>query len=94
MLRRVVIGVAMACLMSGAAYAQDETEAPASPCTDRLDSVADIVADKVNSGALSDDDAQKANEMLDTAQGQCTDGDSAAAFKTLDSVLAMTGKAK
>jgi len=93
MLRRVVTGVAMACLMGGAAYAQDETGGQDNQCADQLTKAEEIVHDKIDSGALSQDDADKANILLDEAQDKCTSGDSAGAITTLDSVMAMTGKA-
>jgi len=65
MLRRVVIGVAIACLMGGAAYAVDEDPAVDNECTAQLTAVEETVHDKIESSALSEADAEKVNELLD-----------------------------
>ncbi len=46
MLRRVAIGLAMACLMGGTAYAADE-EAVDNECTEQLTTVEETVHDKL-----------------------------------------------
>ena len=91
MLRRVVIGVAIACLMTGAAYAVDE-EAVDNECTAQLTSVEETVHDKVESNALSEADADKVNELLDQADALCTEGKFAEASATLATVNKMVGK--
>ena len=64
MLRRAVLGVAVLCLMGGAAYAQDETEGD-NECTQQLTAAEETVHDKIESNALSEADAEKVNELLD-----------------------------
>jgi hypothetical protein len=93
MLRRVVIGVAMACLMGGTAYAVDE-ETGDNQCTEQLTAAEEAVQNKVDANALSDDETNKVNELLDEADDQCTKGDIAGATKTLGSVSAMLAKTK
>jgi hypothetical protein len=91
MLRRVVIGVAMASLMGGAAYAVDE-DAGDNECTAQLTSVEETVHDKIESNALSEDDADKVNELLDEADALCTEGKFPEASATLATVSKMVGK--
>ncbi len=98
MLRRVVIGVSLACLMGGAAYAVDEP--PAAPaegddqCSQLLAATEAAVQNKVEANAINEADSDKVNELLDQADAQCTEGDLAGATKTLGGVDAMLGKAK
>ena len=94
MLRRVVIGVAMACLMDGAAYAQDEEPAGDNECTAQLTAVEETVHDKIESNALSEADADKVNELLDEADALCTEGKFTEASATLATVTKMVGKAQ
>jgi hypothetical protein len=91
MLRRVVIGVAMASLMGGAAYAVDE-DAVDNECTTQLTSVEETVHDKIESNALSEADADKVNELLDEADALCTEGKFPEASATLATVSKMVGK--
>jgi hypothetical protein len=91
MLRRVVIGVAMASLMGGAAYAVDE-DAGDNECTAQLASVEETVHDKIESNALSEADADKVNELLDEADALCTEGKFPEASATLATVSKMVGK--
>ena len=91
MLRRVVIGVAMASLMGGAAYAVDE-DAGDNECTAQLTSVEETVHDKIESNALSEADADKVNELLDEADALCTEGKYPEASATLATVSKMVGK--
>ena len=91
MLRRVVIGVAMASLMGGAAYAVDE-DAGDNECTAQLTSVEETVHDKIESNALSEADADKVNELLDEADALCTEGKFPEASATLATVSRMVGK--
>lgn len=92
MLRRVVIGVAMACLMGGAAYAQDEEPAGDNECTSQLTAVEETVHDKIESNALSEADANKVNELLDEADALCTEGKFPEASAALATVSKMVGK--
>ena len=91
MLRRAVLGVAIACLMGGAAYAQDETEGD-NECTSQLTAVEETVHDKIEANALSEDDANKVNELLDEADALCTEGKFTEASATLATVNKMVGK--
>ena len=91
MLRRVVIGAAMACLMGGAAYAVDE-EPVDNECTQQLTATEEAVQNKIDANALSDTDADKVNELLDEADALCTEGKFAEASATLATVSKMVGK--
>jgi hypothetical protein len=88
MLRRVVIGVAMASLLGGAAYAQDEMEGD-SECTRQLTTAEEIVHDKIEANALSEADAEKVNELLDEADALCTEGKVDEANATLATINKM-----
>jgi len=56
MLRRVVIGAAMACLMGGTAYAVDE-EPTDTACSDQVAAADEAIQSKVDANALSEDEA-------------------------------------
>ena len=90
MLRRVVIGVAMTCLMGGAAYAVDD-EAVDNECTQQLTAAEEAVQNKIDANALNEADAEKVNELLDQADAQCTEGKFAEASATLATVTKMVG---
>jgi hypothetical protein len=95
MLRRAFIGVSLACLMGGAAYAVDEPpagEESDDQCSQQLAATEAEVQNKVEANSLSDADTDKVNELLDQADAQCTEGDLAGATKTLGTVEAMLGK--
>jgi hypothetical protein len=97
MLRRVVIGVSLACLMGGAAYAVDEPAPPAQgddQCSQELATAEAAVQSKVEANALSEADTDKVNELLDAADAQCTEGNLAEATKTLGTVTGIVAKAK
>jgi hypothetical protein len=89
MLRRAVLGVALICLAGGIAYAQDEGD---NECTAQLTSVEEKVHDKIEANALSDDAADKVNELLDEADALCTEGKFAEASATLATISKMIGK--
>ena len=91
MLRRVLIGVAIACLMGGAAYAQDEEPAD-SQCAQQLTTAQEVVQDKVDANALSEADQEKVYELLDQADALCTEGKSDEASATLAAVNQMVAK--
>jgi G3E family GTPase len=91
MLRRVVIGAAMACLMGGTAYAVDE-DAVDNQCTEQLTAAEEAVQNKID--AMSDADAEKVNELLDQADAQCTEGNFKDASATLATVNGMVAKTK
>jgi hypothetical protein len=93
MLRRVVIGACFACLMGGTAYAVDEN-APDNECTEQLSQAEDVVNDKIEANAFSEDDANKVNELLDEAEADCNAGDFKEAEATLATVNKMAAKAK
>ena len=93
MLRRVVIGVAMTCLMGGAAYAVDEG-AVDNECTEQLTTAEETVHDRIESNALSEADADKVNELLDQADALCTEGKFAEASATLATVNKLVGKSR
>jgi hypothetical protein len=91
MLRRVVIGVAMSCLMVSGAYAQDE-EAANSECAQQLTTAQEIVQDKVDANALSEADQEKIYALLDEADALCTEGKSQEASAALATVNTMVAK--
>ena len=90
MLRRAVLGVAMACLIGGGAYAQDETEGD-NECTQQLTVAEETVHDKIEANALSEADAEKVNELLDEADALCTEGKFDEAGATLATITQMVG---
>jgi hypothetical protein len=95
MLKRMVIGVSLACLMGGAAYAVDEPQEEGDDqCSQQLAATEVAVQNKVETNALSESDTDKVNELLDQADAQCTEGDLAGATKTLGGVEAMLAKTK
>jgi hypothetical protein len=89
MLRRAGLGVAIMCLMAGAAYAQDDVD---NECTAQLTAAEEAVHDKIESNALSEADAEKVNELLDEADALCTEGKFDEASATLATVNKMVGK--
>ena len=105
MLRRVLIGASVVCLLAGAAYAQEEGAAPPAAaaeegegegdaCSQALAATEESVRDKLESGSMSDADTEKVNELLDQADAQCTEGDMEGATTTLDQVKSMVAKAQ
>ena len=92
MLRRVVIGASLACLMGGAAYAVDEPAEGDDQCTQQLAAAEEAVQNKIDANTLSEEDTDKANELLDQADAQCTVGDLAKATETLTAVNKIVGK--
>jgi hypothetical protein len=86
-----MIGVAMACLMGGTAYAVDE-EAVDNECTQQLTTTEETVHDRIESNALSEADADKVNELLDQADALCTEGKFTEASATLATVNKLVGK--
>lgn len=97
MLRRVVIGAALACLMGGTAYAVDEPAEPTEgddQCTQQLAAAEEAVQNKIDANTLSEEDTEKANELLDQADAQCTEGNLTGATATLADVNKIVAKAK
>jgi hypothetical protein len=93
MLRGVVIGVAIAGLIAGAAYAQDgEEAAPDSECAQQLTTAQEMVQDKVDANALSEADQEKVYALLDEADALCTEGKSQEASAALATVSQMVAK--
>ncbi|HVQ10655.1 MAG TPA: hypothetical protein VMS19_01975 [Methyloceanibacter sp.] len=92
MLRRVVIGASLACLLSGAAYAVDEPAEGDDQCTQQLAAAEEAVQNKIDAQSLSEADTEKVNELLDQADAQCTEGNLAEATATLATVNKMVGK--
>jgi hypothetical protein len=93
MLRRVVIGAALACLLGGSACAVDEAQPEGDDqCTQKLAASEEAVQDKVDANTISEDDMEKANELLDQADAQCTEGDLAGATDTLAKVNDIVAK--
>ena len=92
MLRRVVIGASLACLLSGAAYAVDEPAEGDDQCTQQLAATEEAVQNKIDAQSLSEADTEKVNELLDQADAQCTEGNLAEATATLATVNKMVGK--
>jgi len=89
MLKRVVIGVVMVCLMGGAAYAVDEEPAD-NECSDQVASTDEAVQTKIDANALSDADQQKVNQLLDEADALCTEGkfqDASAKLATINGLI-------
>jgi soluble cytochrome b562 len=82
MLRRVAIGVALACIMGGTAYAVDDDVD--NECTKQLSAAEEAVQNKIDANALSDEEADKVNELLDQADALCTQGN----FKDASAALA------
>jgi soluble cytochrome b562 len=90
MLRRVAIGVALACMMGGTAYAVDEDVD--NECTKQLSAAEEAVQNKIDANALNDDEAEKVNELLDQADALCTEGNFKDASAALAQVNDLIGK--
>ena len=59
MLRRVVIGASLACLMGGAAYAVDEPAEGDDQCTQQLAAAEEAVQNKIDANTLSEEDTER-----------------------------------
>jgi soluble cytochrome b562 len=90
MLRRVAIGVALACILGGTAYAVDEDVD--NECTEQLSAAEEAVQNKLDANALNEADAEKVNELLDQADALCTEGNFKDASAALAQVNGMIGK--
>ena len=95
MLKRVVTGAALSCLIFGTAYAAEEgagTEPGADdPCVQQLAAAEEAVATRQENAPLSDEEFAKVNELLDQADAQCTEGklqDATATLATVNSLIA------
>jgi hypothetical protein len=75
------------------AAAEEEGEGEGDACSQALAATEETVRDKLESGTMSEADTEKMNELLDTADGQCTEGDMDGATATLEQVKAMVAKA-
>jgi hypothetical protein len=93
MLKRLVIGGCMAWLLGGTTYAADE-QSGAMQCTEELTKAEELVNDKIDANAISEDDAEKVDELLDQADADCTAGNFKDASTTLDTVNSIVAKAK
>jgi hypothetical protein len=86
MVRRAAIGVSLACLIGGAAYAADEDVTPRddeAACNQKLEASEATLRDKLGAKTLSEEDIDTINELLDKADAACTEGDMKAATKPL-----------
>ena len=92
MLRRVVIGTALALLMGGSAYAVDEPAEGGDQCTQQLAAAEEAVESAQEAKPLSEEDFAKVNELLDQADAQCTEGNLNDATATLAAVSGIIGK--
>ncbi|HZP09691.1 hypothetical protein [Methyloceanibacter sp.] len=90
MLRRVAIGAALACILGGTAYAVDENVDNA--CTEQLSAAEEAVQNKIDANALSDDEAEQVNQLLDQADALCTEGNFKDASAALAQVNGLIGK--
>jgi soluble cytochrome b562 len=90
MLRRVAIGVALACVLGGTAYAVDEDVD--NECTEKLSATEEAVQNKIDANALNDEEAEKVNELLDQADALCTEGNFKDASAALAQVNSLIGK--
>ena len=90
MLKRVAIGVALACVLGGTAYAVDEDVD--NECTEKLSATEEAVQNKIDANALSDEEAEKVNELLDQADALCTEGNFKDASAALTQVDGLIGK--
>ena len=86
MMRNVAIGVSLACLIGGAAYAADEDVTPKdgdTACNQKLASTEEVLLDRLGAKTLSEADIDTINELLDKADAACTAGKIWAATKPL-----------
>ncbi len=90
MLRRVAIGAALACILGGTAYAVDENVD--NECTEQLSAAEEAVQNKIDANALSDDEAEQVNQLLDQADALCTEGNFKDASAALAQVNGLIGK--
>jgi hypothetical protein len=92
MLKRLMIGAALVCLIGGGAYAQDEEQmmepapAPAPECEEQLSRTEEIVHDRVEANALSEAEAEQVYLLLDEADALCNEGNGAEASAKLADV--------
>jgi len=86
MVKNVAIGVSLACLIGGAAYAADEDLTPKGDgvaCNQKLASAEAALLDRLGAKTLSEADIDTINELLDKADAACTEGDMKAATRSL-----------
>ena len=89
MLKRIAIAAVAACALASTAYAVEQTADPA--CVEQLTKAEEMVHDKVDSNALSEQDTEKVNELLDQADMQCSEGAVEEANTTLATIHSMLG---
>jgi len=92
MLRRVAIGAALACILGGTAYAVDENVD--NECTEQLSAAEEAVQNQIDANALSDDEAEQVNQLLDQADALCTEGNFKDASAALAQVNGLINKKK
>jgi hypothetical protein len=90
MLKRIVIAAVAACALASTAYAVEEQAADPA-CVEQLTKAEEMVHDKVDANALSEQDTNKVNELLDQADMQCSEGAVEEANATLATVHSMLG---
>ena len=61
-------------------------------CTVQLTATEEAVQNKIDANALSEDEAEKINQLLDEADALCTDGKLPEASATLDTINKMVAK--
>ena len=86
MVRRAAIGVSLACLIGGAAYAAEEDVTPKdgdAACIQQLEASEATLRDKLGAKTLSEEDIDTINGLLDGADAACTKGDIKAATRLL-----------
>jgi hypothetical protein len=82
MRKRIATSACLMLLTGGAAHAADDQVA----CEVKLSQAETLVDQKIEAKALSEDDVEKANLLLDKADAFCTKGKYAQASKTLANV--------
>ena len=92
MLRCIVIGVAIAGIVGGTAYAQDEEAAADSECAQQLTIAQEVVQDRVDANALNEAVQEKVYQLLVEADALCTEGKSQEASATLATINQMVAK--
>ena len=86
MVRNIAIGVSVACLIGGAAYAADEdltAKDDGAACTQKLASTEAALFDRLGAETLSEADIDIINELLAEADASCTQGKTKAANRAL-----------
>jgi len=85
-----VTGVAVAALIGGGAFAQDQ-QPPPSDCDQQLIQTQALAQSQVDANELSEDQQEAVYEVLDNADALCMDGKSDEANATLAAVSKIIG---